>query len=103
MLYKLWNLIQVWLPYWVILKIYEQSRALPAKIRTKSGRNLKAIMITTEYGILFTERKYVHNRLKKLREKQLKLENINTELANEINNLSFEAREMMYRGLDDKN
>ena len=96
MLYKIWQFIQLWLPYWLILKIYRSNKALPANIYTKYGRKLQAIMITKDYGVLFSEEKYKENRLKLLREKQKQAFELNNDLTREINELTMEQRELMY-------
>ena len=70
MIYAIWRWIQLWLPYGLILHIYKNDKALPANIKMQNGRLLKAIMVTTDYGILFSEEKYIDNRLKRLIAKQ---------------------------------
>ena len=92
--------IQLLLPYGFILNIYKRNKAIPTNIKTKSGRNLKAIMITDKYGVIFTEDIYIENRLHKLRQKQKQVDALNSQLANEINSLSFQAREIMFNGED---
>ena len=101
MLYNIWRFIQLLLPYWLVIQIYKANKALPTNIKTRSGRNLKAIMITDKYGILFTSENYIVNRTKKLREQQLLLNNANEILSKEINNLSFEAREEVFNEYDE--
>lgn len=93
MLFAIWRFIQMWLPYWVIIKIYKSKKALPANIKTRSGRKLRAIMVTDKYGLLFTSQTYIENRTKKLREQQIRINNANEALTKEMNSLSFEARE----------
>ena len=100
MLYNIWRFIQLLLPYGFILNIYKRNKAIPTNIKTKSGRNLKAIMITDKYGVIFTEDIYIENRLHKLRQKQKQVDALNSQLANEINSLSFQAREIMFNGED---
>ena len=100
MLHSIWRFIQLILPYGIILHIYKRNKAIPTNIKTKSGRNLKAIMITDRYGVLFTEDVYIENRLHKLRQKQKQVDALNSQLANEINSLSFKAREIMFNGED---
>lgn len=95
-LYHIWRFIQLLLPYWLVLNIYKTNKAIPTNIKTRSGRNLKAIMITDKYGVIFTEDIYIENRLHKLRQKQKQVDAINNELAKEINNLSFQSREIMF-------
>ena len=96
MLFAIWRFIQLWLPYWLIIKIYSSNKALPANIKTKSGRTLKAIMINDKNGILFTNEEYINNRAKKLRQQQLIINNASAQLSQEINSLSFELREDIF-------
>ena len=51
MLYKFWSWLQLWLPYGLILYMYKNNKALPSQLRLRNGRKLKAIMISTDYGI----------------------------------------------------
>ena len=97
MLYNLWRWIQLWLiPYGLLLQIYRRNKALPANINTKYGRKLKAIMITTDYGLLFSDEKYIENRLQLLKQRQQKAFDENNLLMKEINELTMEQRELMY-------
>lgn len=97
MLFNIWRWIQLWLiPYGLLIQIYKRKKALPANIDTKYGRKLKAIMINTEYGILFTAEKYIENRLKVLKDKQQKAFEANNVLVKEINELTMQQRELMY-------
>lgn len=93
MLYALWRLIQYWLPFWVVVRIYQSRKAIPATIKTRSGRTLKAIMINDHCGIICTTQHYIHNRTKKLRQKQLEINEATNNLMREMNTLSFDARE----------
>lgn len=96
MYYKFLRWLQLWLPFGLVLYMYKADKALPTNIRTVSNRNLKAIMLTPEYGLLFSEEEYVKNRTKKLKEKQEAVNKLNNELMAEINSLSFEERERLY-------
>ena len=98
MIYKILRFIQLWLPFWFILWLYKSDQALPANIKTRTGRNLKAIMITTEYGLIFAEEVYNKNRLKLIKQKQQEVAQLNDELIAEINNLSFAERELLING-----
>lgn len=101
MIYSFWKWLQLWLPYGLLLFMYKNKKALPTNIKMRSGRNLKAIMITTDYGILFSEEKYVKNRLKKLVEKQKEVSYVNDLLIKEINELDFIQREKLVGSLRD--
>lgn len=101
MLFKLWRMVQLMLPYWVVINLYKHNRALPANIRTVTGKNLKAVMITEKYGIIFTSGEYYSNRVKYLQKVKDELTMANDNLTQEINELSFEARELFLRR-DDK-
>ena len=103
MLYKLWQLIQLFLPYGLIIQIYKHKKAIPANIRTRTGNQLKAIMITNNYGILFTSQQYIKNRVKLLREKQTVIDNMNKAIAAEMNSLSIEARELFFSEENNEN
>lgn len=96
MLFKLWRLIQLLLPFGLIALMYGHRKSLPSNINLKNGRKLKAIMITTNYGILVSSEKYVKNRLQKLKQEQEKIFNYNNSLIKQINELTFEQREEMY-------
>lgn len=96
MLYNLWRFIQLWLPYWIILKIYQSHKALPTNIKTRQGNNLKAIMVTKNYGVIFTEDKYIQNRSKVLLQLQRKLDEQSNNITRELNSLSFMERESLF-------
>ena len=96
MLHNLWKFIQLFLPYILLIKIYEHNKALPANIKTRTGRRLKAIMINTDCGILFSEEKYIANRSKILKEKQEEIDKISNSIIREINELGFDERESLY-------
>lgn len=100
MWYKFLRFLQKLLPFGLVLAMYKYDRAIPAIIK-KGGTNLKAIMITNEYGLLFTESVYIKNRTKKLREKQRELEAMNKEFMEELNELSFTEKEEYYRNKND--
>ena len=97
MLFKLWAWIQLWiLPLGWVLKIYKNQKALPANIRTQGGRNYKAILITTEYGLLFSEKEYVANRTKRLREMEYAIAKANDKFMEELNALSPQEKQDYY-------
>lgn len=101
MIYAIWRWIQLWLPYGLILHIYKNDKALPANIKMQNGRLLKAIMVTTDYGVLFSEEKYIDNRLKRLVAKQKEISNTNDLLIKEINELDFIQKERLLGNLRD--
>lgn len=96
MLYNLWRFIQLWLPYWIILKIYQSHKALPTNIKTRQGNNLKAIMVTKNYGVIFTEDKYIQNRSRVLLQLQRQLDQQSNDITRELNSLSFMERESLF-------
>lgn len=96
MLYKFWQWLQLWLPFGLVLHMYRMNPALPANISLRNGRKLKAIMITTDYGILFSDEIYIQNRLQLLKKQQQQAFELNNKLVHEINSLSLEQREQMY-------
>ena len=81
--------------------MYKRNNALPTNILTSQGTKLKAIMITTNYGIICTMEEYVKNRAKVLKEKQEQVSKLNDALIAEINALSFEERELLYNREED--
>jgi hypothetical protein len=85
----------LFLPFGIVLNHYKRKKALPTNIKTLSGRNFKAIPITTEYGIIFTEEKYVDGRLNALLKNKAMLDAQSDSIIREINSLSFEARESL--------
>ena len=95
MIFKLLHFLQLFLPFGLVLNYYKHKKALPTNIKTLSGRNFKAIPITTEYGIIFTEEKYVGDRLNKLLKYKAYLDEKSDDIIKEINSLSFEAREKL--------
>lgn len=97
MLYNIWRWIQLWiLPLGWLLKIYGNQKSLPAAIRTQSGRNYKAVLITTEYGLLFSEKEYMANRTKKLREMEYAISKANSQFMDELNSLSPQEKQDYY-------
>ena len=101
MLYWIWNKIQMWLPFWLLVKIYSGKKGLPANIKLRSGRNLRAIMINTEYGVLFTSEKYDVARLSKLKKTSEELMQAKNLVDREINGLGFEVKEQLFNGDED--
>lgn len=97
MLFKLWRWIQLWLPYGFILWLYRRNQAIPTNIRTREGNNYKAILITEDYGLLFSVDKYVKNRGSYLMEQKRLLEQKNNQVITELNSLNMEERERIYR------
>lgn len=93
MIYKILRFLQLLLPFGLVLHMYKSDRALPTNIRTQSGRNLKAIMLTTDYGLIFSQEVYIQNRIKKLREQKAELDALEQDFMNQLNNLSFEEKE----------
>lgn len=96
MIFAIWRWLQLFLPYGFILWLYKSNKALPSILTTFSGRKLKVVMVTNDYGILVSMDKYVHNRLLKLKQAQKKAFDTSNLLQNEINNLAMEAREQLY-------
>lgn len=101
MLYAFWRWIQLWLPYGLILWMYKSNKAIPANIRTRQGRNLTAVMVTTDYGVIYSKEHYIENRAQKLKQKQKEISQYNDALIREINNLSFQERERLYNREED--
>lgn len=97
MLFKLWRWIQLWLPYGLILWMYRRNKAIPTNIKTYEGNNYKALLITEDYGILYSEDKYIYNRGKYLMEQKHLIEEKNNEVIQELNSLNVLAREDIYR------
>lgn len=98
MIFNIWRWIQMWLlPYGILVKLYRRNKALPANIRTWEGNNYKAILITKDYGILFSADKYIENRGKYLMEQKRIIEEQNTEVLNELHDLNVLAREEIYQ------
>lgn len=100
MLYWMLRLVILILPYGLVLSIYKNNNALPANIHTRSGRFLKAIMITENYGILVSKKVYIDNKAKLLMEKQKQLNEANEKLAKEFNSLSFDLREEIFNSTE---
>ena len=95
MWYKFLRFLQKLLPFGLVLAMYKSDPAIPAIIK-KGGTNLKAIMLTNEYGLLFTEQVYMKNRTKKLRERQKELDQLNKDFLDDLNNLTYEEKEQYY-------
>ena len=93
MLFNLWRWIQLWLPYGLILWIYRRNQAIPTNIKTYEGNNYKAMLITEDYGILYSEDKYIRNRGQYLMEQKRQIEEQNKAVLNELNSLNMLARE----------
>ena len=98
MLMWIWKKIQLFLPFGIIIYMYKNNKSIPANIRTRSGRMLHAIMITTDYGILYSDEVYIKNRTKVLKQMQQSLLHKSQQVEREINNLSFEEKELLYHG-----
>lgn len=96
MWYKFLRFLQKLLPFGLVLAMYKSDPAIPAII-TKGGVHLKAIMLTNEYGLLFTEQVYTKNRTKKLREKQQELDKMNKDFLDELNSLTYAEKEAYYQ------
>ena len=93
MLFNLWRWIQLWLPYGLILWIYRRNQAIPTNIKTYEGNNYKAMLITEDYGILYSEDKYIRNRGQYLMEQKRQIEEQNKAVLDELNSLNMLARE----------
>ena len=100
MLFKLWRFIQLWLPYGIILWMYKQNRALPANIRTRDGNNYRAILITEDYGILFSDDVYIKNRGKFLLKQKAYIEAENDAVIRELQDLNVYERMRIYENRD---
>lgn len=96
MIYKVIRFFLLLCPYWLLIQLYKRNKAIPANIRTRTGKILKAIMITECYGILFTEKDYIKNRVSYLRSQQYRINEENKNIAKEMNSLSMEARELFF-------
>ena len=100
MLFKLWRFIQLWLPYGIILWMYKQNRALPANIRTRDGNNYRAILITEDYGVLFSDDVYIKNRGKFLLKQKAQIEAENDAVIRELQDLNVYERMRIYENRD---
>jgi len=100
LLNNIWRWIQLWLPYGLILWMYRRNKALPTNIKTREGNNFKAMMITEDYGILFSEDKYIRNRGAYLLAQKKLIEQQNNEVLSELNSLNMLERERIYRTTD---
>lgn len=101
MLYAFWRFIQLLLPYWLVIFIHKRNKALPTNLKTREGNNYKAIMITNNCGIIFSEDEYIKNRAKFLKKQKALLDEYNKQIINEINSLPFEEREKLFGYLSD--
>ena len=93
MLYKLWEFIQLLLPYGLVLYMYRCNKSLPTTIKTRYGGGFKAVLITTDYGILFSNDKYIKNRAEALKKRKNQIESMNKQLLDELNSLTIDERE----------
>ena len=100
MLFKLWSFILLWLPYGVVLWMYKQNRALPANIRTRDGNNYRAILITEDYGVLFSDDVYINNRGKFLLKQKAHIEAENDAVIRELQDLNVYERMRIYENRD---
>ena len=98
MIYALWRLILMLLPYGVVISIHKYNKAIPANIKTVSGKVYKAVMVTEKYGLLFSSEEYVKNRVKLLRQKQEMINQLSDNIAQEMNELSFQSRDLFFEG-----
>ena len=98
MLFKLLDFLKMLLPFRILVWIYRNKKALPAVIKTKSGKLLKVVMINTRYGLLYTDTDYTKNRLKVLRQYQDELNAKSKQITEELNSMSIEARELFMNG-----
>lgn len=96
MLFNLWRFIQLWLPYGIILWLYRQNRALPANIKTRDGNNYRAILITEDYGVLFSDDVYIQNRGKYLLKQKAEIEAENDAVIRELQDLNVYERMRIY-------
>ena len=96
MLFALLRFLSLFVPYGLLLLFVRGKKTVQTNLKTLSGRSLNAFMITENYGILVMKEKYINDRLKKLKEKQDKINEQNEALAKEFNSLSFEAREVIF-------
>ena len=67
----------------------------PTTIRTKYGKGFKAVLITTEYGLLFSTDKYIANRALELKKRKNQIEDMNDKLLEELNSMTVEEREQL--------
>ena len=102
MIYNIYRFILLLLPYWLVIQIHRANKAIPANIKTRTGKTLKAVMVTNNYGILYTSEEYIVNRVKLLREEQNRVNEINSSIAAEMNSLSAEARDLFFEEESDK-
>lgn len=96
MLFKLWGWIQLLLPYGLILKLYKSNRAIPSNIRTREGNNYRAILITEDYGVLFSSDEYIKNRGALLMQRKKEVEDLNNAVLRELEDLNVYERMRLY-------
>ena len=96
MLFKIWRWIQLFLPYGLILYMYKRNKALPANIRTREGNNFRAIMVTENYGVLFSSDEYIKNRGALLLKRKKETEEINNAIIRELEDLDVYERMRLY-------
>ena len=96
MLFALLRFLTLFIPYGLLLLFVRGKKTIQTNLRTLSGRRLNAFMLSENYGILIMKEKYIDDRLKKLKQKQDKINKQNEALAKEFNSLSFEAREIIF-------
>lgn len=101
MLFKIWKWLQFFLPYGLILKIYQSNRAIPANIRTREGNNYRAILITEDYGVIFSEDQYIQNRGKLLLQRKKETEELNNAILRELEDLNVYERMRLYEERND--
>lgn len=103
MILRFWRWLHLWLPYGLIIWFHRHNKALPTNIRTREGNNYKAIMITADYGIIFSDKKYIQNRGRYLMQQKRMIEERNNEVISELNALNVLAREDIYRESQEDN
>ena len=96
MLFKFWQWVQFWLPFGLLIKLYKSKKAIPSNIKTRSGRSFKAVLINNDFGILFSDDKYIEDRIKHLVKKKKLLDLAHDSILNEMNSLSFNSKQELY-------
>jgi hypothetical protein len=76
--------------------MYQRNRALPANIKTRDGNNYKAILITENYGVLFSEDTYIKNRGRYLLKQKAEIEAQNDAVIRELQDLNVYERMRLY-------
>lgn len=95
MLFALWRFIQLLLPYGLVLYIYRRNKSLPTNIKTTYGKGFKAVLITTDYGVIYSDDKYIANRALELKKRKKQIEDMNNVLLDELNSMTVEERERL--------